>query len=369
MLNFLHGAGAFFITITLSAQSFADPRIVDRINLPDGFRISVFAQVPNARSLEVLEDGTVLVGSRRGHIYRLTDDDGNGVADKVTRIADGLHVPNGIAVHEDRLFIGLQNELSYWPQSILESGTAKITSLVSVYDDFYDQRHHGWRYIDVGPDGKIYISLGLPCNICQVTDNTGKIIRVDPDGSNREVVADGVRNSVGFDWHPITGEFWFTDNGADGMGDDIPPDELNRVSGLGQHFGFPYFGGKDTPIFNWEDKTPPVPVVPAEIEFQAHVAALGIDFYTGDMFPHEYRNDAFVVQRGSWNRSVPIGYRVMRIRFDDQGNAVSKEIFADGWLQGERKLGRPVDIEELPDGSILLSDDTSNLVYRISYND
>lgn len=362
---------AFFVTGFLAAvPASGDHRITDSIRLPDGFEISVFAEVPNARTLVAdHETGIVYVGSRRGHIYSVRDTDGDGVADEINRRADGLHVPNGIAISDGRFFVGLQDRMVVTGLSDGDSHSEKLRGFTTIYDDFYDQRHHGWRYIGAGPDGKLYVSLGVPCNICQVTENTGKIIRMDPDGSNAEVVADGVRNSVGFDWNPVTGEFWFTDNGADGMGDDTPPDELNRVSSVGQHFGFPYFGGRDTPLFNWEHRVPPVPVVPAEIEFQAHVAALGIDFYTGGMFPDEYRNDAFVAQRGSWNRSVPIGYRIMRIRFDDDGNATGKEIFADGWLQGTRKLGRIADIEELADGSLLVSDDTANLIYRISYSE
>ncbi len=192
---------------------------------------------------------------------------------------------------------------------------------------------------------------------------------MNPDGSDWEVVADGVRNSVGFDWHPTTGELWFTDNGADGMGDDTPPDELNRVKSAGQHFGFPHFGGKATKLAGYEDKEPAGEVVPAEIEFQAHSANLGIEFYDGAMFPAEYKNDAFVAQHGSWNRTEPVGYRIMRIRFDDEGNAVGKEVFADGWLSDGAAVGRPVDIEELADGSLLVSDDFANVVYRISYGE
>ena len=190
---------------------------------------------------------------------------------------------------------------------------------------------------------------------------------MDEDGTNWQVVADGVRNSVGFDWHPITGELWFTDNGADRMGDDTPPDELNRVTKAGQHFGFPYLGGKTTKLAGYKNRTPPMKVTPAEIEFQAHTANLGIEFYTGDMFPTEYKNDAFIAQHGSWNRSTPVGYRIMRVRFDAAGNAIGKEVFADGWLVDGEPIGRPVDLEELPDGSLLVSDNHANVIYRISY--
>ncbi len=177
-----------------------------------------------------------------------------------------------------------------------------------------------------------------------------------------------MRNSVGFDWNPVTGELWFTDNGADRMGDDIPPDELNRVRHQGQHFGFPYRGGKGIPLTGYENVAPPIETTPAEVAFQAHTSNLGIDFYQGDMFPPSYKNDAFVAQHGSWNRSEPVGYRLMRIRFDEAGNAIGKEVFADGWLASDGTVyGRPVDMEELPDGSLLVSDDHAGLIYRITY--
>jgi glucose/arabinose dehydrogenase len=226
---------------------------------------------------------------------------------------------------------------------------------------------HGWRYAKFGPDRKLYVAIGAPCNICEPKGREGSIIRLNPDGSDVETVATGVRNSVGFDWHPKTGEMFFTDNGADNMGDDIPPDELNHVKEIGGFYGFPYIGGKSVRLTGFADKKPPRDPIAPVIEFQAHVAALGIHFYRGDMFPQDYRGDAFVAQHGSWNRSEPVGYRIMRVRFDENGNAVDKEVFADGWLEGGNAVGRPVDIAELPDGSLIVSDDYADVVYRISY--
>ena len=240
--------------------------------------------------------------------------------------------------------------------------------LQPIKSDLPPKGHHGWRYIKFGPDKKLYVSIGSPCNICIPDGIEGTILRMDSDGKNVETVAKGIRNSVGFDWHPQTGELFFTDNGADGMGDDTPPDELNRVSKMGQHFGFPYLGGKSEKLTGYENQKAPEDVVPPVVEFQAHTANLGLHFYRGTMFPKEYRHDAFVAQHGSWNRTIPVGYRIMRIRFDQQGNLIGKEVFADGWMKGDSISGRPVDITELDDGSLLVSDDFANVVYRISYH-
>ncbi|PRX38265.1 Glucose/arabinose dehydrogenase, beta-propeller fold [Meinhardsimonia xiamenensis] len=357
--------------LALPAAAADYSKILERIRLPEGFKISIFAEMPKARSIEVGKPlGVVYVGSRHGYIYSMVDYDRDGVADEVKKRVDGLNVPNGVAMQDAILYVGMQDRIAYWPVPAEFDTALPIEPLVTILDGIDEGFLHGWRYIDFGPDRKLYVSLGAPCNICELKENTGKIIRMDPDGSNVEVVADGVRNSVGFDWHPVTGELWFTDNGADGMGDDIPPDELNRVTKIGQHFGFPYYGGKSVKLTGYEDKEPPFEVTPPEIEFQAHSANLGIDFYTGDMFPAEYRNDAFVAQHGSWNRTEPVGYRIMRIRFDENGNAVGKEVFADGWLgEDGAAVGRPVDIEELPDGSLLVSDDFAGVIYRISYGE
>ena len=342
--------------------------VLEKINLPDGFKIEVFAEMPKARSIVVGKpNGVVFVGSRHGYIYSMVDSNRDGKADEVRERVTGLNVPNGVAMQDSILYVGMQDRIANWPIPAEFDTALPLDPLLTVHENIDEGFLHGWRYIQFGPDRKLYVSLGAPCNICDLKDNTGKIIRMNPDGSNVEVVADGVRNSVGFDWHPVTGELWFTDNGADGMGDDTPPDELNRVTTVGAHFGFPYFGGVDTKLAGYEDMEPPVEVTPAVIEFQAHSANLGMEFYNGDMFPSEYKNDAFVAQHGSWNRTSPVGYRIMRILFDDDGNAVGKEVFADGWLQGESAVGRVTDIAELPDGSLLVSDDFANVVYRISY--
>jgi len=227
--------------------------------------------------------------------------------------------------------------------------------------------HHGWRYARVGPDARLYVSVGAPCNICNVGGLQGTIIRMELDGSRPEIYARGVRNWVGFDFQPKTGDLYFTDNGGDGLGDDIPADELNHAPGPGHHFGYPHYAGGHTVPPAYQDRPPPDNASFPVIEFNAPVAALGTHFYHGNMFPKAYKGDAFVAQRGSWNRTVPDGYRIMRVRFDKQGNPKSKEIFAQGRLQNGTAWGRPVDIKELPDGSLLVSDDHRGVIYRITY--
>lgn len=367
---------AVLAAVVIPATSFAQGNgdfsaILERINLPPGFKIEVFAEMPKPRSIEVGKpNGVVFVGSRHGHIYSMFDNNRDGVADEVLERVNELNVPNAVAMQDSFLYIALQDKIVQWTVPAEFDSSLPIAPLDDIYTDVADEFRHGWRYADFGPDRKLYVSLGAPCNICDLTKNTGKIIRMNPDGSGVEIVADGVRNSVGFDWHPVTKQLWFTDNGADGMGDTIPADELNRVSTTGEHFGFPFFGGADTKLAGYEDKKPPIPVTGAEVEFEAHSANLGIDFYSGKMFPEEYRNDAFVAQHGSWNRTTPIGYRIMRVKFDDEGNPTGKEVFADGWLDdGGSAFGRVNDIEELPDGSLLVSDDFANVIYRISYDD
>lgn len=365
----LVAVGVFAGRPTVGSTGEFDP-ILSRINLPPGFEISVFATTPKPRSLVVAAPlNMVFVGSYQGTIHSLVDSNADGVADEILRRADGLNTPNGIAYFDGKLFVALTDRVAFWPIPTGFGATLPITSLIDIKSDLPREFAHGRRYAAFGPDQKLYVAIGAPCNICEPKGLEGTIIRMNPDGSDVEVVARGVRNSVGFDWHPETGVLFFTDNGADGMGDDIPADELNMVTQVGQHFGFPFLGGASVKLTGFEHAQAPADAVAPVIEFQAHTANLGIHFYRGGMFPSEYRNDAFVAQHGSWNRTEAVGYRIMRIRFDDDGNAVSKEVFADGWLEGQFAVGRPVSITELPDGSLLVSDDFANVIYRISYSD
>jgi glucose/arabinose dehydrogenase len=236
-----------------------------------------------------------------------------------------------------------------------------------LFDGLPDKGWHGWRYAAFGRDGMLYVSVGAPCNVCSTQGLEGTIIRLDPAGGKPEVFARGVRNSVGMDFQPATGELYFTDNGADNMGDDVPPDELNHAPRAGLHFGFPYYGGGDAATSFLVGTRPPQPARMPVVRFGAHVAALGIHFYRGSMLPEEYRGDALVAHHGSWNRTVPDGYRIARVRFDDDGRATAWEPFAEGWLEGGAAWGRPVDVKELGDGSVLVSDDRAGVLYRITY--
>lgn len=346
--------------------------ILETLRLPEGFAIDVYARVPGARSLALAPElGVLFVSSRGSQIYAvpLRDDD---TVRPTYPVLSRLKVPNGIAWRDGYLYVAEQHRLTRYhvpSLSALESARPEI-----LFQDLPDKSWHGWRYIafapaDVPGGEALYMGVGAPCNICVTLGYEGAILRFTPgDWAHPETVAKGVRNTVGFDAHPATKVLHFTDNGADGMGDDSPPDELNALA-PGGHYGFPWYGGGDHKTGILVGPPPPADVVFPVHTFQAHVAALGIDFYTGTHFPKDYENDAFVAQHGSWNRSVPIGYRVMHVRFDAQGRVQGAEPFITGWLRpnGE-KLGRPVDVEELPDGSLLISDDRAGLVYRVTYS-
>ena len=355
-----------FLLLFFSAGH-ADETLQRNISLPPGFSIEIYAQnVPDARSLALGPDNIVFVGSRKaGKVYAVLDRDGDFVADEVVTIAKGLNMPNGVAFYKGDLYVAeIQRIIKF---KDIKSHLYNPGKPVVVFNGLPDKRWHGWKFIRFGPDGKLYIPIGVPCNVCEPGDPFGTITRINSDGSGFEIFARGIRNSVGFDWHPVTGELWFTDNGRDYLGDDIPPDELNHAPRAGLHFGFPYLHGSN--IFDPEfgkKANPGLYTEPAQ-ELGPHVAALGMRFYTGKMFPAEYTNQIFIAEHGSWNRSEPIGYRISLVRLENS-IPVSYAIFAEGWLQKHRTLGRPVDLEIMPDGSMLVSDDYSGRIYRIVYN-
>ncbi len=339
---------------------------LSKIKLPTGFKISVFAKVPNARSMAIVpEHDAVFIGNRRGgSVFLAVDKNRDGRADEVALITSGLNMPNGIAWKNGFLYIAEQHRVFRVQVPDLKSFGRHPAEVI--FEDLPNKSWHGWRYIAFDDAQRLHITIGSPCNICTTHGLEGTIVRLDKN-NQAEIIAKGIRNSVGMDFHPRTGQLYFTDNGADFMGENAPSDELNRVTKTGQHFGFPYFGGGSDRTKEFEDRTPTEPTVQPVVKFGAHVAPLGVHFYRGTQFPAAYRNDAFVAQHGSWNRTVPQGYRVMRIRLDEKGNVLGKEVFAEGWLQGRSSWGRPVDIKELPDGSLLVSDDSAGVIYRISY--
>lgn len=344
------------------------------LKAPAGFRIDIFAEnLPDARQLAVSPEGIVYVGSRREGVVRaLTDLDGDYKADTVYTIASGLRLPNGVAWKDGSLYVAEVSKIHRFDN--IDEQLVNPPSPVLVADDFPTEGHHGWKYIDFGPDGKLYVPVGAPCNICnEAAENPvfASITRMDADGSNREIIAHGVRNTVGFTWHPETGNLWFTDNGRDWMGDDIPPCELNELTETGQHFGYPFLHGNDIKDPEYGDQADSLNkafTAPVR-ELGPHVAPLGVLFYTGDMFPDSYKNQAFIAEHGSWNRSEKSGYRITMVRFDENGNPLSYEPFIFGWLQGEEDVrGRPVDLHQMDDGSVLISDDHAGIIYRLSYS-
>jgi glucose/arabinose dehydrogenase len=341
---------------------------LDKIKLPAGFRIEAFAdEVPGARSMVMGTGGTLFVGTRReGVVYALVDRDRDHRVDEVYTIARGLEMPNGVAFRNGALYVAEVSRILRYDG--IESRLSNPPDPVIVRDDYPTDRSHGWKYIAFGPDGLLYVPIGAPCNVCLRSDERyAGITRMRPDGSAFEIYATGVRNTVGFTWHPETGDLWFTDNGRDWLGDDLPPDELNRATKAGLHFGFPHVHGRSVvdPDYG-EGRAPREFTLPVQ-ELGPHVAALGVKFYTGTMFPEEYRGQILIAEHGSWNRSVPIGYRLSLVRLDARGRATSYEVFAEGWLDDGNVWGRPVDILVLSDGSIVVSDDRAGAVYRIRY--
>lgn len=342
------------------------PEELRRIRLPPGFRIGYYAKdVPNARSMVLSPRGTLFVGTRTdGRLYAITDANGDQRADQVHTLARGLRMPNGVAFREGDLYIAEVGRILRFDD--IEARLESPPDPVVITDQYPEDRHHGWKFIAFGPDGKLYVPVGAPCNICESDPIYASITRIDPDGTNLEIFAHGIRNTVGFDWHPETGVLWFTDNGRDMMGDDRPPDELNRAPKAGMHFGYPYCHGDDIADPELGRKRSCSDLTPPAIELGPHVAALGMRFYTGSMFPAEYRNQIFIAEHGSWNRTNKIGYRVMLVRLEGT-SAVSYEPFAEGWLQGEQESGRPADVLVMPDGALLVSDDEADAIYRIWY--
>ena len=358
-------------------------KILKNITLPDGFQIELYAVVPDARDMAMAPQGTVLfVGTRKDKVWVISDRDRDGVADEVKDFAPSLEfdVPNGVQFSKDGfLYIAETNQVRVFPAAeffyegpdVVAVDVVAKGDLIPIGEESYN---HTARVVDIGPDNKLYISLGQPYNVAPpeklelyAETGIGGIIRMERDGSNREVYTYGVRNSVGHDFHPVTGELWWTDNQVDGMGDDIPPGELNRQTAAGQHFGHPWFGGGTTRTNEYLDDTPPEGIIHPAVETTAHCADLGMAFYTGSQFPAKYENAIFSAQHGSWNRTEPCGARVMVTYIDQDGNA-TMEPFAEGWLNANGEYdGRPMSIEVLKDGSILVSDDYAGAIYKISY--
>jgi glucose/arabinose dehydrogenase len=339
---------------------------VNSIKLPPGFSINIFASgIENARSMALGSKGTLFVGTRTaGNVYALVDRNNRGRADQLITIARGLNMPNGVAFHDGALYVAEVNRI--WRYDNIESQLNNPPKPKLVYSGFPTDRHHGWKFISFGPDGMLYANIGAPCNVCLRLDPYASLVRMKPDGSDFQIFARGVRNSLGFDWNPLTKVLWFTDNGVDNMGDNIPPDELNIAPQPGMNFGFPKCYGNNISDPRFGNSTDCKAATPPALELPAHVAPLGMRFYTGSMFPSQYKNQVFIAEHGSWNRSTPVGYGVILVRIENN-KPVKWEPFAEGWLQNGRAWGRPVDVQAMPDGALLVSDDTANVIYRITY--
>ncbi|GMQ29795.1 PQQ-dependent sugar dehydrogenase [Algoriphagus confluentis] len=346
---------------------------LDQIRLLPGFKIEVWAaDVPNARSMAMSEEGIVFVGNRQGDsVFALVDENADGKADSKFILAEGLRMPNGVAYKDGDLYVAEVSRILKFKDIKNNLNNPKYEV---IYDGYPTERHHGWKFIAFGPDGMLYVPVGAPCNICESKDEIfASITRLDVSkaGSKPEVFAHGVRNSVGFDWHPVTKELWFTDNGRDMMGDDIPDCELNRATQKGQHFGYPYWhaGNVKDPEFGEKGKDASAYVAPVA-KLGAHTAPLGMRFYVGGMFPTTFKNNAIIAKHGSWNRSKKSGYEVDWVQVNSNGQVTERKTFASGWLDdaSQEVWGRPVDVQELPDGSILISDDMANCIYRVTYS-
>jgi glucose/arabinose dehydrogenase len=348
-----------------AARGTAGALPLDTIKLPPGFSIALYARVPGARSMALSPRGILYVGSREGdRVYAVVPAAGGRTGGRVVPIGSGMDEPNGVAWRDGALYV------------------AEVTRVVrfDAIDDHLDhppapqplatvfphQSGHSWKFIRFGPDGLLYVPVGAPCNVCEPPDPQAGLTRMRPDGSGLEVFARGIRNTVGFDWQPGTGVLWFTDNGRDWLGDDRPPDELDRAPRAGLHFGLPYCHGGDIADPEYGAKHPCSQFAPPAQKLGAHVASLGMRFYTGAMFPAEYRNQIFIAEHGSWNRTLPVGYRITLVKVSG-ARALSYQPFAEGWLRWGRAWGRPVDVQVLPDGSLLVSDDLAGAIYRITY--
>jgi glucose/arabinose dehydrogenase len=358
----------FILSFSLISCNY-DSNNQSTINLPDRFKIGIYASnISNARSMVLSESGILFVGTRNaGNVYALVDNDKDYKVDEVITIASGLDMPNGVDLKNGDLYVAEVSRIIKFEN--IENTFRENPSYTIVRNDFPTDRSHGWKFIKFGPDGKLYVPIGAPCNICLKENEDiryASITRMNSDGSEFEVYANGIRNTVGFDWHPNTNELWFSDNGRDMLGDNIPPDELNHAPVKGLHFGYPFLHGKNIldPEFGSQGDTS-LYTRPVQ-ELGPHVAALGIEFYTGQMFPSEYQSQIFIAEHGSWNRSEKIGYKISLVRLEGN-NSISYQSFADGWLNGDTVSGRPVDIELMPDGSILVSDDYADCIYRITY--
>lgn len=355
----------FFLVLCNGLQAIAQDTDLplEKIKLPPGFSISLWASVPDARALSLGDKGTVFVGSRSaGNVYAITDHDGER---HVRIVASKLKLPSGVAFHQGALYVSAVNRILRFDH--IEENLDRPPQPQVIIDSYPKEIFHGWRFIGFGPDNLLYVSVGAPCDACEADQSHYALIsRINPDGSNYEIYAQGIRNSVGFDWHPETKELWFTEIGRNWMGDNLPPDELNRAPNKGIHFGFPHCHATNILDPKYGAKRGCDRSTAPALELDAHATPLGMRFYTGNMFPPEYHNQIIIAEHGSSNQRTPTGYQLERVQLENN-KVIKKEVFAEGWLDSGNAWGRPVDVLVMPDGALLVSDDQAGAIYRISY--
>ena len=339
---------------------------LEALRLPPGFQISVFAELTNPRQLALSESGIVYAGSfRAGNLYGVIDANSDGSADKVVTIDRDLTLPTGIAIQDGDLYVGAVDKLLVY-QNIDQTFESSPEPFV-LYDELPEETHHGWKYLGFSPEDHLFFNVGAPCNVCEKENPwfaTIMSLDLDREPLQPEIFASGVRNTAGFSWHPGTGELWFTDNGRDLLGDDTPSCELNRAPKAGLHFGFTYMHASS--VIDPEFGAPAFPVEPPVVELGPHVAPLAMNFYTGTMFPERYRGKIFIAEHGSWNRTPEAGHTGYNITMVNPETGATT-ILIDGWLKNNVAWGRPTDILEMPDGSLLIADDHANVIYRLTY--
>lgn len=353
--------------VFLTGLLFAATLNLSDLILPPGFTISIFARVDDPRQMALGDKGTVFVGSRReGKVYAITDENGDAQADSVVIIDEGMQMPSGVVFFQGDLYVADVNRILRYDDVESNLSTPPVATLIT--SQLPDASHHGWKVLAVSASGDLYVPVGVPCNICAPESIFGTILKMDSKTGHYTVFASGVRNSVGLELDPVDDSVWFTDNGRDWMGDNLPPDEINHAPKAGLHFGFPYWHGKNVADPEFNQRAPSIHFTPPVVELGAHVAPLGLMFYTGMQFPEAYRHRLLVAEHGSWNRSEKAGYRIIAV---DKPRSSSPVVmpFVTGWLDksADDAWGRPVDILQLKDGSILISDDYADVIYRVSY--
>ena len=341
--------------------------LLQSFSVPEGFKYKILTEETDGARSFAIHNNNVFVGTRsKGNVYHLKLSENFNTVEKINVLATDLFMPNGVAVKYNNLYVAEVNRIIVFNQIFSQIANKKFNYKV-LRSDFPSDSHHGWKYLKMGPDDHLYVPVGAPCNICELTGDYGSLFKVSLNGKSKEKIATGIRNTVGFDWHPVSKKLWFSDNGRDWLGDDSPPEEINVINKKGEHFGYPYLHGKNVLDPEFGKNRGSIEITLPVLEIQAHSAALGMMFYTGTLFPKKYQNQLFVALHGSWNRSKKVGYKVIVVHLDKNDNVKYVEDFMTGFLEGESVFARPVDIAMLDDGSILISDDYSGKIFRVTY--